>query len=127
MDKVIAESDYVSLHLHLNSETEHTMNARRIGLMKPNAYLINVARGALIDESALLAALRECRIAGAGLDVFSSEPLDANSPLLAMPNVIATPHIAGVTDGTSRRRAEFAAANIERVANGLEPLSRVDI
>jgi phosphoglycerate dehydrogenase-like enzyme len=127
MDRVIAESDYVSLHLHLNSETAHTMDARRIGLMKPTACLINVARGALVDEAALLAALQERRIAGAGLDVFSSEPLDANSPLLAMPNVIATPHIAGVTDGTSRRRAAFAAANIERVANGLEPLSRVDI
>lgn len=127
MEKVIADSDCVSLHLHLNSETYHTMNARRIGLMKPSAFLINVARGALVEESALVAALQEGRIAGAGLDVFSSEPIEPNSPLLTLPNVVATPHIAGATDGTSRRRAEFAAANIDRVANGLEPLARVDI
>lgn len=127
MDRVIAQSDFVSLHLHLNKETEHTMNARRVGLMKPSAYLINVARGALIDESALVAALKEKRIAGAGLDVFSSEPINLKSPLLSMPNVVASPHIAGVTDGTSRRRAAFAAANIDRIADGLAPLSRVDI
>jgi phosphoglycerate dehydrogenase-like enzyme len=126
MDKVIAESDCVSLHLHLNHETHHTMDARRIGLMKPSAYLINVARGALVDESALIAALQEGRIAGAGLDVFSSEPVKRDSPLLKLPNVIATPHIAGITGGTSRRRAQFAATNIDRVANGLEPLARVD-
>jgi phosphoglycerate dehydrogenase-like enzyme len=127
MDKVIAESDCVSLHLHLNQETHHTMDARRIGLMKPDAYLINVARGALVDESALVVALQEGRIAGAGLDVFSSEPIEPSSALLALPNVVATPHIAGITNGTSRRRAEFAAANIDRVANGLEPLARVDL
>jgi phosphoglycerate dehydrogenase-like enzyme len=127
MDRVIAESDCVSLHLHLNQETHHTMDARRIGLMKPDAYLINVARGALVDESALVVALQEGRIAGAGLDVFSSEPIEPSSALLALPNVVATPHIAGITNGTSRRRAEFAAANIDRVANGLEPLARVDL
>ena len=127
MDKVIAESDCVSLHLHLNGDTRHIMDARRIGLMKPTAYLINVARGPLVDESALIAALQEGRIAGAGLDVFSSEPVDAHNPLLAMPNVVATPHIAGITNGTSRRRAQFAAANIDRLGHGLEPLARIDV
>src|SRR5579862_1522161 len=122
MDRIIAESDCLSLHLHLNSETHHTMDARRIGLMKSTAFLINVARGALVDETALLAALRENRIGGAGLDVFASEPLAADSPFLKLPNVVATPHIAGITDGTSRRRAQFAAANIDRVAKGLDPL-----
>jgi phosphoglycerate dehydrogenase-like enzyme len=127
MDRIVAESDCLSLHLHLNSETHHTMDARRIGLMKSTAFLINVARGALVDEAALLAALRENRIGGAGLDVFASEPLAADSPFLKLPNVVATPHIAGITDGTSRRRAQFAAANIDRVAQGLDPLARVDL
>jgi phosphoglycerate dehydrogenase-like enzyme len=127
MDHVIASSDFVSLHLHLNQDTQHTINAKRIALMKRTAYLINVARGALIDEAALISALQEGRIAGAGLDVFSSEPVNTNHPLLKFPNVIATPHIAGVTDGTSRRRAAFAAANIDRLAAGLDLLARVDI
>jgi len=127
IDKVIGESDCISIHLHLNQETHHTIDARRIALMKPTAYLINVARGSLVDEAALLRALQEGRIAGAGLDVFGSEPLDPNNPFLTMPNVVATPHIAGITNGTSRRRAEFAAANIDRVADGLEPLARVDV
>jgi phosphoglycerate dehydrogenase-like enzyme len=127
MDRIVAESDYISIHLHLNCESRYTMDARRIGLMKSSAFLINVARGALVDESALITALREGRIAGAGLDVFTQEPISPDSPLLKLPNVVATPHIAGITDGTSRRRAEFAAANIDRVANGLEPLARVDL
>jgi D-3-phosphoglycerate dehydrogenase len=127
MDKVIAESDCVSVHLHLNRETLHTIDARRIGLMKPTAFLINVARGALVDETALLEALQKNRIAGAGLDVFGSEPLEQDSPFLRLQNVVATPHTAGITDGTSRRRAQFAAANIDRVAQGLEPLARVDL
>ena len=127
MDRVIAESDYVSLHLHLNKETHHIMDGRRIGLMKKSAYLINVARGGLVDEEALYAALRDGRIGGAGLDVFAMEPLDPNSPLFKLPNVVATPHIAGVTDGTSRRRAAFAGENMDRIAAGLEPLGRIDL
>jgi phosphoglycerate dehydrogenase-like enzyme len=127
IDKVIADSDCVSLHLHLNRETHHTLDARRIALMKPGAIVINVARGALVDEAALLRALQEGRIGGAGLDVFSSEPLGTDCPFLSLPNVVATPHIAGITNGTSRRRAEFAATNIDRVANGLELLARVDL
>jgi phosphoglycerate dehydrogenase-like enzyme len=125
IDHVIAQSDFVSLHLHLNPDTHHLIDARRIGLMKPTACLINVARGALVDEAALLSALRERRIGGAGLDVFASEPLPPDSPFLRLDNVVATPHIAGVTEGTSKRRAAFAAANIERIVAGLEPLSTV--
>jgi D-3-phosphoglycerate dehydrogenase len=127
MDSLIAESDCVSLHLHLDRETYHILDARRLALMKPTAFLINVARGALVDETALLAALKEGRIAGAAMDVFSSEPISPDSPLLQLPNVVATPHIAGVSTGTSRRRAQFAAANIDRIAAGLEPLARIDI
>jgi phosphoglycerate dehydrogenase-like enzyme len=126
MDQVIAESDVLSLHLHLNSETRHIIDARRLGLMKPTAFLINVARGALVDEFALQEALVAGRIGGAGLDVFGQEPPHVDAPIFQLPNVIATPHISGVTNGTSMRRAQCVADNIERVAAGLEPLYRVD-
>ena len=126
LDKVLVESDIVSLHLHLNDETRHIINARRLRLMKPSAFLINVARGALVDEAALEAALVEGGIGGAGLDAFSREPPDMTSPIFSLPNVIATPHVSGGTDGTSRRRAQASAENVDRVAAGLKPLYRVD-
>ncbi|PYV40095.1 MAG: hypothetical protein DMG06_21335 [Acidobacteria bacterium] len=127
LDRVVAESDFVSLHLHLNESTRHIIDDRRLRLMKPTACLINVARGALVDEKALLEALREGRLAGAGLDVFGREPLAPDHPLLKLSNVVATPHVSGGTDGTSRRRAACAASNVDRVAAGLDPLYRVDL
>jgi D-3-phosphoglycerate dehydrogenase len=126
MDRVVAESDYLSLHLHLNDETRHIIDARRIELMKPTASLINVARGALVDEEAMYDALLRERIAGAGLDAFAAEPPDASLPVYRLPNVIVTPHISGGTDGTARARAGAASENIDRIAQGLEPLYRVD-
>jgi phosphoglycerate dehydrogenase-like enzyme len=125
LDRVVAESDVLSLHLHLNNETRHILDRRRLGLMKPSALLVNVARGELVDESALAEALQAGRIGGAGLDVFGHEPPDLDSPLFRLPNVIATPHIAGVTTGTSRRRARVAAENVDLVAQGKEPRYRV--
>lgn len=125
LDRVIAESDVLSLHLHLNAETRHTIDARRLALMKPTAWLINVARGALVDEAALSEALLTGRIGGAGLDVFSQEPPDFNAPIFSLPNVVATPHISGNTFGTSRGRAQCTADNVERIAAGLPPLYRV--
>ena len=101
------------------------IDRRAFGLMKPTAVLINVARGAIVDEIALVEALKTGRIKGAGLDVFAREPLDPAHPLLAMENVIATPHQAGSTYGTSRRRAAAAAENVARVAQGLPPLHRI--
>ena len=127
LDRVLAQSDFLSLHLHLNEHTRHIIDDRRLRLMKPSAYLINVARGALVDEEALFEALSEGRLAGAGLDVFSHEPLAPDHPLLTLPNVVATPHVSGATDGTSRRRAACAARNVDRVAAGLDPLYRVDL
>ena len=127
LDQVLAESDFVSLHLHLNEHTRHMIDDRRLRLMKPAACLINVARGALVDEKALFEALKEGRLAGAGLDVFGKEPLDPDHPLLKLPNVVATPHVSGTTDGTSRRRAACAAGNVDRIAAGLDPLYRVDV
>jgi phosphoglycerate dehydrogenase-like enzyme len=126
IDQVIAASDFLSVHLHLTPETRHIIDARRIGLLKPSACVINVARGALIDEDALYAALLAGRIAGAGLDVFAKEPPDPTLPVYQLPNVIVTPHTSGSTDGTARKRAAAAAENLNRVAQGLEPLYRVD-
>lgn len=126
MDGMIAESDFLSLHLHLNPTTRHIIDARRLSLMKPAACLINVARGALVDETALYDALTAGTLGGAGLDVFAKEPVDPTAPVFQLPNVAVTPHIAGVTDGTSRRRAACAAQNVDRVAQGLEPLYRID-
>ena len=118
VDRVVAESDYLSLHLHLTPETRHTIDARRIGLMKETACLINVARGALVDEDALYRALLDGRLGGAGLDVFAQEPPDATAPVFQLPNVFAMPHTAGSTDGTSRKRARLAADNLDRYARG---------
>ena len=127
LEKVVAESDILSLHLHLNSETHHIIDARMLGLMKPTAHIINVARGALIDEEALTQALLDGTIGGAGIDAYSQEPPDLTSPFFGLSNVIATPHTAGVTDGTSRKRAQCAADNVDRIAAGLEPLYRIDL
>ncbi|MBT5872736.1 MAG: hypothetical protein HOH43_04905 [Candidatus Latescibacteria bacterium] len=126
MDRIVAESDYLSLHLHLNAETRHLVNTRLLGLMKPTASLINVARGALVDEGALFQALTNGDIGGAGIDVFSQEPPDTDHPVFQLPNVVFTPHIAGCTDGTSRRRAACAAENVDRVAANQPPLYRID-
>lgn len=87
--------------------------------MKPSAILINVARGEIIDEAALIEALQEKRIKGAGIDVYDPEPPSLDNPLLHMPNVLSTPHVAGATDGTFRRRLEAAADNVERILQGL--------
>ncbi len=126
LDRLVRESDYLSLHIPLTPETRHTLDARRLSMMKPSACLINVARGALVDEAALYDALLHGRIAGAGLDVFAAEPPDPGLPVYKLPNVVVTPHIAGSTDGTARRRAAVAAANVDLVAQGREPLYRVD-
>src|SRR6266545_6929317 len=115
----------LSVHLHLNEQSRSIIDDRRLRLLKPTAFLINVARGALVDEVALTAALADGRLTGAGLDVFANEPPDTESPLLRLPNVVATPHTAGNHDGALRLRAEFCARNIDRVAAGLEPECRL--
>jgi len=118
LDRVVAESDFLSVHLHLTDDTHHIIDARRIGLLKPTACVINVARGELIDEEALYEALLHNQIGGAGLDAFAQEPPDPTRPVYALPNVCVTPHTAGSTDGTSRKRAAFAAENLNRYARG---------
>jgi phosphoglycerate dehydrogenase-like enzyme len=125
LERLLPEADYVSLHTPLTSKTRHLINARTLGLMKPTAHLINIARGSIVDEAALVDALQSGRLAGAGLDVFEVEPADPANPLLHMENVIATPHRAGVTWGTARRRGQTAAENVARLARGEAPLCLV--
>jgi phosphoglycerate dehydrogenase-like enzyme len=93
--------------------------------MKPSAFLINVARGRVVDHAALLAALGERRLAGAGLDVYWNEPTDPDDPLLTMPNVIATPHVANMTQETIETIARVSVENIRRVQAGLPPMHQV--
>ncbi|MDA8216367.1 MAG: C-terminal binding protein [Dehalococcoidales bacterium] len=97
LEKLLAQADYVSVHAPLTKQTHHLLSEREFGLMKPTAFLLNTARGPVVDEAALVKALREGRIAGAALDVFENEPIDKQNPLLAMANVVVTPHIAGST------------------------------
>lgn len=122
---LVAEADFVSIHVPLTPETHHMIGSRSIAAMKPTAYLINVARGGIVDQDALVAALQAGRLAGAGLDVFAVEPLPPSDPLRALDNVVLTPHVAGITYPTSRRRGEAAAENVRRVVAGLEPLYQV--
>jgi lactate dehydrogenase-like 2-hydroxyacid dehydrogenase len=107
---------------HEQPATRHMIGPAAFGKMKPGAILINVARGQIVDQAALLDALRSQRIAGAGLDVFAVEPLPLDDPLLAMDNVVLTPHVAAATYETSRRRGAAAAQNVQRVARGDQPL-----
>ncbi|MGD2155557.1 MAG: NAD(P)-dependent oxidoreductase [Anaerolineales bacterium] len=119
LDQLLTAADYVSIHTPLTSDTQHMIDARALQLMKPTAVLINVARGEIVDQAALIEALQTGQIKGAGLDTCAGEPLEPDHPLLRLDNVIVTPHVAGVTTGTSRRRAHAAAENIERLAGNL--------
>ena len=99
-DELFAKADIVSIHVRLSERTRGLVTARELGLMKPTAYLVNTSRGPIVDEAALIAALREGRIAGAGLDVFDAEPLAADHPLRKLDNVTLTPHLGYVTEET---------------------------
>ena len=124
LDYLLAQSDFVVLAAALTEETRGLLAAREFGVMRPSAYLLNVARGALVDEAALFEALRAGTIAGAALDVFAREPLPADSPLWDLDNVILTPHIAGGTDRYHERATELFCANLQRYIAG-EPLANV--
>ena len=112
LDRLFGESDVVSLHCPLTADTEHLVNAIRLAQMKPTAYLINTARGGLVQEADLAAALNAGHLAGAGLDVLSVEPPPADNPLLTAKNCVITPHIAWATRAARRRLLTLSAANI---------------
>jgi len=121
-----SQADYVSIHGPLSAETKDLIGEKEISLMKPTAYLINTARGALVDEKALLTALQRKKIAGAALDVFSVEPLPMRSGFLKLDNVILTPHIGGVTEEALAEVSYMSAKEAARIARGEVPVNLVN-
>jgi len=121
LDEVLRESDFLSLHCRLTSQTRRMIGAAQLALMKPTAFFINVARGELVDQSALVSALRERRIAGAGLDVFEVEPLPLDDPLLSLENVILTPHWLPATKDVWQATGRAMAEGMLRAARGEVP------
>jgi D-3-phosphoglycerate dehydrogenase len=121
IERLFRESDVISLHIPFSSETKKLIGAQHLSWMKPDAFLINTSRGGVIDEKALIQFLREKRIAGAGLDVFAQEPLEKNSPLKELDNVILTPHTAALTRECVIRLAVEATRSAIDVLNGKKP------
>jgi phosphoglycerate dehydrogenase-like enzyme len=126
LHQLLADSDFVVLTLPLTRETAGIIGEKELRAMKPSAYLINIARGDVIDEPALIRALEENRIAGAGLDVFTTEPLPPDSRLWELPNVIITPHISGGMEDYNREATALFTANLERYLGGRRLLNVVD-
>jgi glyoxylate reductase len=125
LDELLATADVVSLHCPLSDATHHLIDARRLALMRPSAYLVNTARGPIVDEAALAAALRAGRPAGAGLDVFEREP-EVHPDLLAAANVVLLPHLGSATIETRTAMAQLAARNALAGAAGAAPLTPVN-
>ena len=117
LEALLAEADVVSLHIPETPETRGLINAAALARMKPGAVLVNTARGGLVDQPALVAALQSGHLAAAGLDVFAAEPVDPADPLLALPNLVLAPHMAWLSDGTFARSFGVAAENCRRLAN----------
>jgi phosphoglycerate dehydrogenase-like enzyme len=120
--ELLRTADIVSLHTPLNKSTHHLIGAEELKLMKPDAILVNTARGPVVDEDALYQALTDGTIKAAGLDVFDEEPPQANNPLFTLDNVILTAHLAGPTFESNNARVRNAFDNVQRVARGEEPL-----
>lgn len=126
LEELLRESDFVSLNLLLNDETRHLINAERLAMMKPSAYLINTARGGVVDTEALYYALKEKQIAGACLDVFEDEPLPMDSPLRQLSNLYTTPHVGGSSIRSRRTSMVMATENVIRILRGEPPLYAVN-
>ena len=123
---MLAECDYVVVALPLTPETRHFVNEAALRAMKPSAYLVNIARGEIVDEAALVRALRAGWIAGAGLDVFEQEPLPADSPLWDLDNALISPHVAGFTPRYDERAVDLFATNLTRYLQGQPLLNMVN-
>ncbi len=126
LDELLSRSDFVSVHLPLTAATHQLLGERELRLMKPTACLINTARGAVVDEAALYRVMREGHLFGAGLDVFAREPLEPDSPLLTLPNLVLLPHIGSATVATRTAMACLAARNLVAVLQGRAPLHAVE-
>jgi D-3-phosphoglycerate dehydrogenase len=121
LDTLLQTSDYVSIHAPLSPETHHLIGERELALMKPTAYLVNTARGGLVDAAALARALRDGRIAGAALDVFEAEPIPSDHPLLGLDNCIITPHAAWYSDESAAALQRLAGEEAARILLGQPP------
>jgi D-3-phosphoglycerate dehydrogenase len=117
-EEILAQADVISLHVRLSTETRNFIGRKELATMKPTAIVVNTGRGALVDREALLAALRDRKIMGAGLDVFHQEPLAPDDPILTLPNVVLSPHNAGQTPEVIRDGLLAAVANIENFRKG---------
>jgi len=126
LEKLLKESDFVTLHVALTEETRGMISTRELNLMKPTAYLINASRGLVIDEEALIRALRENKIAGAGLDVFTKEPIDLENPLLKFDNVVITPHCAGNSEEALRATSLMVSEEVVRILRDQVPKNLVN-
>ncbi len=128
LPRLLSESDFLLLSIVLTPETAKMIGERELQMMKRSAYLVNISRGDVLDEKALIKALEEGTIAGAGLDVFETEPIKHDNPLLKLENVILTPHVAGAVEDEEmmRERAEFIARNAEKILSGKKPEKVVD-
>jgi glyoxylate reductase len=126
LDTLLRESDFVSIHVPLMKETHHLINTERLNLMKRTAYLINNSRGPVIDEKALYDALKQGKIAGAGLDVFEQEPTPLDNPLLKLDNVVVAPHISSASLETRSKMSEMVADNLVSFFEGRKPPNLVN-
>jgi D-3-phosphoglycerate dehydrogenase len=126
LEELLRESDFVTLHVALTKETNGMISTRELNLMKPTAYLINTSRGPVIDEEALIKALKEKKIAGAGLDVFAKEPINLDNPLLKFDNVIVTPHCAGNSKEALEATSLAVGEEVARILKGQVPRNLVN-
>jgi D-3-phosphoglycerate dehydrogenase len=127
LDSLLRESDIVCVHASLDVDTRGLINAERLASMKRGSYLVNAARGPIVDETALVEALRSGRLAGAALDVFEVEPLPSDSPLRTLDNVMLAPHRGGATLEAEKRLLEMVGENLRRVLDGRPPLNVVNL
>ena len=125
LDTLVAQADIVSLHNELTAETRGQFDARRLARMKPSAYLVNTARGAIVDEAALAAALRDGRITGAAIDVFTEEPINRDNPLIGLPNTVLTSHIGALTKETEEAGSIAAVDNLLALLDRTLPDAKV--
>jgi phosphoglycerate dehydrogenase-like enzyme len=125
LDELLTQADFVTIHCPLNGETRSMIGAAQLALMKPSAFLVNAARGGIIDEAALCAALQERKIAGAALDVVENEPPGREHPLFKLDNILWTPHLGAVTREASKRGEWGAAEEAIRVLEGKRPKNPV--